>query len=1106
MKCTSCQSENSASSKYCWACGARLTVLCPACKESNTVESSFCTNCGHVLIQSLAAVPPKPGDRSQVGTGERRRAIVLFSDLSGYTELVEQHDPEDADQIMVRVKQAATRIIAKYGGTTNRFIGDEVMALFGIPNADEDDPLRAIRAALELHAEVREKGAEWQTHGGQQLLMHTGINSGLIVAQYSNDLDGLYRVTGDAVNVGARLRGLAAPDEILIGPDVQRQARPYFDMSPCAAVSLKGKAVPLTPYRIIQESGIRSRFEAARARGFKNYIGRGQELDVLQACLARALDGYGQFVTIEGEPGMGKSRLLHEFLRALDRQQFRVPQGRCQPLGSDTPYFPFLNALRRALALGEHDSRAEELNKATANIRQVDPSLESSLPVLLHLLAIPSDLPIPAHLTGEALRRAAEEALAAVITLATTSQPMVLVIEDWHWSDAASQSALRHLLHRAPTHRLMIVVSYRSGYEFDFGQTSNRTALSLHALNKVETERLVQVVTGAASVPSDLGALICQHTDGNPLFIEETCYSLLEVDAISVRDRHIIANKPLSQLQLPDTVQAVIRARLDRLDAGTKEVVGPASVIGRVFDRRILARIYRGPAPLEEVLEVLVNEEIVHQTKTVPEPEYTFRHFLTREVAYDTLLNQQRRQLHEQVGLALEELYPQRREENAAILAHHFAHSSRAEKAVPYALLAGERASRLYANTEATTHFSDALALAKSIPNSSDALRWKIDAVVGQIAVGTGPRDMDTDRANLEEAAATAEQLNDRRRLAQVLYWLGRNHYVRADLERAIQIARKSLEIAEQLGDASLIAPPVNLMGRAYWQLSDFSRSAMMMERNIEQMRSVGNMSEESTAAGFVSALLGYMGAFDRALAYSDRSIKLAKELKNPFAEAAGFHYRGIIRDQQGRWESAIGDYATARIIAEGARDMLRVYIAKFMECRAHHMHGDLERARQLGEESIALASQTGIGFLLGQAKAFLAACCLDADRLQDARALCAEAIAAAEKAGDRFTKALALRTLGETLSLAGVPEEQEKARQAVVEAIAILEAIGAQPELGRSYFSLARLFETWGRTAEATVFANKASAIFERLEMTWDMQRAQQVFAGNAPVADLKA
>jgi class 3 adenylate cyclase/tetratricopeptide (TPR) repeat protein len=1098
MKCAKCEGENAATSKFCSTCGAPLTILCPKCNNVSSAESKYCSACGHFLREPGGTKRPAQADITQAAAGERRQATVMFSDVSGYTALTERLDPEEVDDVLVRVKKAAARIVKKYGGAVNQFMGDEVVALFGIPNAAEDDPAHAIKAALELHAEIREKTGDLLARTGEQLTMHTGINTGLIIAQYSNDREGLYRVTGDTVNTAARLRALAAADEILIGPKTQRLVKFYFGMEPCPAVQVKGKAAPLVPYRVVAESRISSRFDAARERGFGGFVGRTQERDTLQSCLARALGGQGQFVTVEGEPGIGKSRLLYEFLSGLDREQITVPQGRCQSYGSEIPYFPLLDGLRRGLHLSEHDSNADTLQKAVRNIKQIDPSLQKFLPHLLHLLSIPSDYVLPADLKGEALRRTMEEAIAAIITLTSKTQPVALAIEDWHWSDPASQSALRYLLRVIPSYRLMIVVTYRSGYCFDFGQTSDRTTIRLTPLDEAEAEDLIKSVTGVLAVPAGLAGLIRQSADGNPLFVEEACYSLLESGAVSVGKQGLVLNQPLNQLLLPDTVQAVIRARLDRLDDGAKEVVGPASVIGRVFNQRILARIYRGRPLLEESIEILQAQEIIQQTKILPEPEYSFRHVLTREVAYDTLLHQQRKQLHEAVGLAIEELY-RGQPETAPILAYHYARSSRADKAVQYALLAGESAARLFANAEAATYFDDALTIAKSVPISPESRRWQIDATLGQVAVGTAPRDIERDRKNLGQACTLAEELNDRGRLAQVLYWLGRTHYVLAELEHAIEHARRSLEIADELGDAALAAPPVNLMGRAYWQLSDFVRSAQMMERSVEQMRLLGNKSEESTAAGFVSALFGYMGDFEKALSYSDRSIRLAQELKNPYAEAASFHYRGIIHDQQGQWNSAITDYATAQKIAEKAGDMFRVYLVKFMEGHAYHMAGDYSRGRKLIEESISLATQIKTTFLLGQAESFLAACCLAEGRVEEARSLCTDAISLAEKAGDKFTEALALRTLAEGLCQAGPLEHRGKARRNIFAAIKIQEGIGAKPEFIRSYVSLACILKADGNIQEAASCLEKATRLFGKLGMSWDIAQATRVFERNA-------
>jgi len=387
MKCSRCQHENSADSKFCSGCGAALGFRCPRCNHAADPQNKFCGMCGHALADN-AVLEPAAADVAvarNLSSG-RRHATVMFSDVSGYTALSERMDPEDVHRVMNGVKDAATRIIEKHGGIINQFVGDEVIALFGIPNATEDDPVRAIKAALELHAHMRENIDDLLALTGEHLRIHTGINTGLMVAEYDGGREGHYRLTGDAMNTAARLRSLAEADQVIIGPSTQRLVKFYFELLPCPPVRVKGKTAPIVPYQVVAESRISSRFEAARERGFKSYVGRKQEQDTLRSCLNRATGGKGQLVTIEGEPGIGKSRLLHEFLETLDRGRISTPQGRCQPYGSEVPYFSFLDGLRRGLHLDEADSQAETVQKAVKNVKQIAPSLERYLPHLLHLL------------------------------------------------------------------------------------------------------------------------------------------------------------------------------------------------------------------------------------------------------------------------------------------------------------------------------------------------------------------------------------------------------------------------------------------------------------------------------------------------------------------------------------------------------------------------------------------------------------------------------------------------------------------------------------------------------------------------------------------------
>ena len=390
LKCTGCGHENAAEAKFCLQCGTKLENLCPQCEKVLPPSARFCNNCGHALAD---AEPGKPahespprtvGDSSDppVAEGERRQATVLFSGLSGYTTMSERLDPEEVEGIMSRIKAEAVKIVASHGGIVNQFVGDEVLALFGIPTAHEDDPHRAVRASLELHELVRDISPEVEKKIGAPLRMHSGINTGLIVTHQRDDREGRYGITGDAVNTGARLAAQAREDEILLGPETRRQITPFFETEVLEPVVMKGKTRQMIPHRVVGVSTVQSRFEAAEQWGFTAFIGREGELATLNSCLEKVVAGNGQFVSVVGEAGVGKSRLLYEFRHGLDRDRINVLQGRCQSYGAYTPYQPFINALRQGLRLEEEDTPEELLRKAVANVRAIDEALEEYIPRL----------------------------------------------------------------------------------------------------------------------------------------------------------------------------------------------------------------------------------------------------------------------------------------------------------------------------------------------------------------------------------------------------------------------------------------------------------------------------------------------------------------------------------------------------------------------------------------------------------------------------------------------------------------------------------------------------------------------------------------------------
>jgi tetratricopeptide (TPR) repeat protein len=573
--------------------------------------------------------------------------------------------------------------------------------------------------------------------------------------------------------------------------------------------------------------------------------------------------------------------------------------------------------------------------------------------------------------------------------------------------------------------------------------------------------------------------------------VEEIIAALLERGVI-VRQNGGLRWAGTAAMEVPATIQDIIRARIDRLEEPVKRTVQAAAVIGREFGLRLLARISEMAQEVQGYLDTLKHLELIHETRFFPELEYIFKHAVTQDVAYQSLLGQRRKELHGAIGQAMEELYADRLEEQAAILAYHYARSEHRDKAVEYALLAGDRATRLYANVEAKTYYEQALTTARALPASPGAQRWEIDAILKLAAVGVTRQDIERDRTNLDRARVLAEGLHDQPRSAQVLYWLGRIDYVLSKPQTAIEYAKQSLEIAERLGDDALAAPPVNLMGRLYWQVSDFPNSSQMLARGVDQMRRLGNKSEEATAAGFAGELFGMMGEFSTAFQYAERGIKVAREIHNPFAEAATNQYRGFVRDQHGDWAQAIEDYENARRIAESAGDIFRVYIVKYYAGQASTMAGDPARGRALLEESLDLAAKIGTKFGLPYQKVYLAGSLLALGELDAISPLCEEAIPLAEEAGDKWIKSLALRTLAEGVSRLD-PSNRQEAERAILQAIRIQREIGANSELARTYASYARLLEAWGEKQRAKETLTQAIGMFQEMGMAWDLAQAEQ-------------
>ena len=844
----------------------------------------------------------------------------MFADLSGYTAMNERMDPEDVEALMGRLKDEAVRIVESHGGIVNQFVGDEVLALFGIPTAHEDDPVRAVMATRELHGMVQRLSLEVEGRIGQPLTMHTGIHTGLIVTNRRDDRDGRYGVTGDTVNTAARLKAQAEAGDILVSSDTQQLLLPFFETAAVEALPLKGKASPVTAHRIVRQSAIHTRFEAAAHRGFTPYTGRDQELSRLEACLARARAGQGQFVTVMGEAGVGKSRLLHEFSRRLDRAAIMVVQGRCQSYGSVTSYPPFMDVLRSRLGLSDVDPPAALLETASKNILEIDASLQQRLALYLHLLSIPGQLSLPANLRGAELQHALQEALAAIITLQSQRQPTVLILEDWHWADAASDAALRHLIGVIASCPLMVLVTYRPDSAPHWGLLSCHTDVVLNPLDALDAEKIARSALGAVQLPAGLGELIHARTGGNPFFIEEACRALCEGGVVIVRDGWAALTQPVKTLTLPDTVQAILRTRLDRLDADVKEAVRLASVVGRTFSRRILERMYKAPTPLVEALKTLEAREIILQTRVLPEAEYSFKHVLTQEVAYETLLLQRRKVLHGLVGDAIEALYPDRLEDHAHLLQRHFSHAENWAKAVHHGLQTVKKAAKLSLFLEAAPMLDHVQAWASRLPEDQARQKTLIDILL------------------------------QKERICEFMGW-------REQQQAIIDQLRLLLEFTE---DRALLTEVLIRQGELCTHLGRLDEAERTLDDALAMRRALCDAAGESAALKSMGFLRLHQGLFEAALACNEAALAIDQQRGDAMACVTDLTNLGVVLPNLGEYERALTCLSEALQLCETMDDARTLNLVLYHMGHVHRKRGDVDRALAHYQRCYGIGLQAG--------------------------------------------------------------------------------------------------------------------------------------------------
>jgi class 3 adenylate cyclase/tetratricopeptide (TPR) repeat protein len=951
MKCPKCQTENPEKRKFCHECGAKLSLLCSQCGADILPSDKFCGECGNKIKGSTEETTKLTADFE----GERKHVTVLFSDLSGYSAMSERLDPEELKKIMSWIFGEVAQIVTKYEGFIEKFIGDAVMALFGVPQSHEDDPVRAIKAAREIHAAVNTISPNLEKMIGQPLQMHSGINTGLVVTGNVDMEKGTHGVVGDTINLASRLSDLAEPGEIIVSLETRQLSAPHFKVKELEPITIKGKTQPILAYRVEEELVIATLFDASAKQGLTIYNGREQELAVLQSCLEKTVVGKGQFVTIVGEAGVGKSRLVYEFQNSIDKNKIKIWQGHCQSFWSGTNYFSFINMMSRGLHLREEIKSKDVHEIAVSSIGAINRELEKYLPFYLNLLSIPSEeYPLPDHLEGQELKNAFHDAIAAIITIKSERQPLVLFLEDWQWVDHASESALKHLIRIAGTFPLMIVVAYRPNYSSKWSNWSYHTQIVLKSLNSLHSKNIVKSVFGVDHLPQELVELIITQTGGNPFFIEEVCHSLIESGVIEVHEaKQAILTQALETLAIPDKVQAIISARLDRLVPDAKETLRIASVVGRRFERQILNKIYKGKLLLSQVLKKLMALEMIQQTRVFPEAEYWFRHALTKEVVYNSLLLQRRKVLHGLVGKIIEEIYADRIEEHVNLLQYHFSMAENWAKAVHYGRLSAEKSLKLSQFPEAVTLFDHVLKWLLQMPEDRIRLETQIDILLQKERLYETLGQRDQQQKVINKLIFLVQPEKDQASMAEIYMRQGDLCTQLGNYDEAERVLNDAISKWRSLSDSLGESRSLRSMGFLRWHQGRYKEAIKCNEEALAIDRQREDSMAIATDLTNLGAVWRNFGDLKRSLNCLEEALKIYETKQNPIKQAFTLYSIANVYREQDILDRAKAQYQRAQEIFDQHHDRVMSSRAIAGIASIYKIQGKVQESLHLYEEVV---------------------------------------------------------------------------------------------------------------------------------------------------------
>jgi class 3 adenylate cyclase/tetratricopeptide (TPR) repeat protein len=929
LQCPKCGIPNPEENRFCRECGVRLSVSCLDCGNEVLADDNFCGKCGCKLVSKTTARKSGPPsglsllqrylpeglaqkilsqkDRIQ---GEMRQVTVMFCDMEGFTTIAEKIGPEGVYGLMDKVYEILIHAVNAFDGTVNELTGDGIMALFGAPIALEDAPQRAVRAAIGIHKEItRFSEHVMQEKGFAPIRMRIGINSGpVVVGTVGNNLRVEFKALGDTVNLASRLQTLAEPGTTLVTEETFKLTEGFFRFENLGQRPIKGKSEPVRVYQVLAPSSRRTRFDVSAERGLTPLTGRERELEIMHDAFTRTKSGRGQVVSIVAEAGLGKSRLLYEFRKSIANEDITFLEGKCLSYSKTASYHPIIDVLKSFFQISDDDGETNIRKTVDAGLSGLGVDPATAAPYLLELLGVRDSGISKMMISPQGKKERIIDTLCGIVVKGSQVRPLVLAIEDLHWADQGSTEVVAQILESIPTEKVLAILTYRPQFTPGWPSRTYHYPLVLSRLSDRESLSMAAHLLESDRLQDQIEQLLVGKTEGIPFFIEEFVRSLLSLGIIAKDSDGFTLHADTKGFQLPSTIQDIIMSRVDALPESAREILRIGSAIEREFDYDLLKMVWGSSEDeLAEGLVALREAEFIYQRGTIPEAIFTFRHALTLETFYGSLLTGQRKALHQKIGEALEALHSGRTNEYCDALTRHFTECGLHDKVADYATTAARKVHKSGSYEDAIAYSKTAIDALERLPITEALQKKIIDARVKLSSYFIVLNRHGDAKKAVDPIVDIALSLDYQKSLQSIYIALGSYWWMVGDFQKALHYLQQAHEKAYQNSDWF-----------SYWQSSNFlamvSSSTAQFEDSLKFYRiclELSHAANNMPGISFVNACMGasvfaFQGKIPAAYRHTVEALRTSESCMDAYTKAIAYSSHGFVCFFKGEFAEAV--------------------------------------------------------------------------------------------------------------------------------------------------------------------------------------------------------